>query len=66
MFVDTTYPMSQSRDYYARIPVDPETRDALKAQKVGGESYDEMLQRVLGILDEAGELRQIPSDAGED
>jgi len=34
-------------DDKAHIYVDPETRDSLRAAKIGGESYDEVVTRLL-------------------
>jgi hypothetical protein len=39
---------------YATIKVYPDTRDDLRAAKVGDETYDELLSR---LLRESGELR---------
>lgn len=32
---------------YAEIPVNPGTRDRLRRRKTGGESYDDVLNRLL-------------------
>lgn len=46
---------------YAHVPLQPETRDKLRAAKVGGESYDDLVNRLLADCDGASRT----SDARE-
>lgn len=39
------------RTEWARIPVKPDTRDNLRAAKTGGETYDDVLRRLLSDTD---------------
>lgn len=43
-------------DGYTRIPVYPETRDRIRAAKVGGESYDDVVNR---LLNQAGSDKEV-------
>lgn len=45
----------------ADIKIDPQTRDRLRAAKVGGESYDDVIGR---LLDEVGAPERPALEAG--
>jgi hypothetical protein len=36
-----------ARKDWAKIPVLPDTRDDLRAEKIGGETYDDVVNRLL-------------------
>lgn len=44
-----------------RIPIDPRVRDKLRAQKIGGDTYDDV---ILRLIDEAGQSKD-SAETGE-
>ena len=43
--------------YDTRIPIDSETRDRLRGEKIGNETYTETIDRLLGVKSE-GEIKE--------
>lgn len=41
-----------SKQQTVRIPVASDTRDKLRAAKIGGDSYDDVLNRLLELYDD--------------
>jgi len=41
------------RKAIANIRVKPATRDRLRAAKIGGETYDETINRLLNVMDDS-------------
>jgi glucan phosphoethanolaminetransferase (alkaline phosphatase superfamily) len=46
-----------SRNKTSRIPCSAETRESVKAQKRGGESYDELLQKMTKQYDPSENIK---------
>jgi hypothetical protein len=55
--------MSRSEPEYARIPVKPHTRDELRGLKTGGETYDDVVRRMLSEREDASRTSDKPSEA---
>lgn len=55
--------MSRSKPEYARIPVKPATRDVLRAVKIGGETYDDVVRRIMEDSDVS--VSRLSDDPGE-
>lgn len=48
------YPLCPPAMAKAHLKVEPATRDRLRAEKVGGETYDDVLNRLLESSDSRG------------
>lgn len=53
--------MSSTGQEYARVPVKPRTHEELRAAKRGGESFDDVVRRLLAN-NGASDRRQTPGE----